>query len=189
MKKIIDMEHGEEIGLIDWEFIYDMQAIAPEQITADTIVLSHDLLAKIPTKWRPIKQKLAARIHGDETHVLAVSDVENQGNEFKIEGVLQRRGGEATLPFHRLMVFDKDRMEDDFIGSVITDAAGRFTLAFGRRTFSDFGFAEAVPDIYFRVFAWGGKDFQEIARVMPKDFKVSHFPDRKVVIDFGVVAI
>jgi hypothetical protein len=190
MKKLIDMDRREEIGVIDWEFVYDMQSIAPDMISADTIILNRELLTKIPAKWRVIKQKLSACIHRDETHFLAVSDLENQGNEFKIEGTIRRRESGESLAFHRLMVFDKDRLEDDFIGSIVSDAAGKFALAFGKRTFSDFGFAESIPDLYFRVFSWDReKRFVEIARVMPKDFKVSHFPDRKVAIDFGVIDI
>lgn len=189
MKKLIDLTSREEIGPIDWEFIYDMQSVAPELASADTIVLNRDLLGKIPAKWKTIKQKLAGRVARGETHHLAVSDVENQGSEFKIEGTLRRKHDGVPLAFHRVMVFDKDRFEDDFVGSVITDAAGRFTLAFGKKTFSDFGFAESTPDIYFRIFAWDTQRFNEIARTMPKDFKISQFPDKKVAIDFGVVEI
>jgi len=189
VKKLIDMTRREEIGTVDWEFIYDMQAIAPDHASADTMAVNRDLLAKVPVKWRAIKQKLAGRITGSETIQLAFSDIENQGCEFKIEGTLRRHEGSEPLAFHRVMVFDKDRFEDDFIGSVITDAAGRFMLAFGKKTFSDFGFAESTPDIYFRIFAWDGQRFNEIARTMPKDFKISQFPDKKVAIDFGVVEI
>jgi hypothetical protein len=92
-----------------------------------------------------------------------------------------------------VVVFDEDRFEDDYIGAVITDKNGNFTLSFGKKTFSDFGL-EAEPDIYFRVFQWQEERFVEIGRTMPRVFEKSEIKDleskeTKILIEFGVVTI
>ena len=61
MRLLIDMDNKSEIGMIDWEFIHDMQGIAPELITPEIIYLTQDFLDKIPGKWSKIRSKLEER--------------------------------------------------------------------------------------------------------------------------------
>lgn len=145
MRQLIDMNHKNEIDIIDWEFIHDMQGIVPELITPEMIRLTKEFLNEIPSKWREIKLKLAKHIDPKQVVYVAIADMENLGNEFKIRGTLKDKEGNV-LSFHRVIVYDEDRFEDDYIGSVITDKDGRFSLSFGRKTFSDFGL-EAEPEI------------------------------------------
>jgi hypothetical protein len=192
VRLLFDMNNKSEIGYIDWEFIHDMQGIAPELITPEIISLTPGFLSKIPKKWDKIKTKLKKHAAPDRTIYCAISDIENLGNEFKIRGVLKSKEGEI-LSFHKVVVFDEDRFEDDYIGAVITDMKGNFTLSFGKKTFSDFGL-EAEPDIYFRVFQWQGERFVEIGKTMPKVFEKSEIIDpdtkeKKILIEFGVVTI
>lgn len=187
MKLLIDMTHKNEIGFVDWEFIHDMQGIVPDLITPEIIYLSSKFLNKIPAKWNKIKAQLETHVSQKHVVHIAISDIENLGSEFKIRGTLKNKQGEA-LGFHRVVVFDEDRFEDDFIGAVITDKEGNFSLAFGKKVFSDFGL-EAEPDIYFKIFAWENGRFVEIARIMPEVFEKTETKEKKILIEFGVVTI
>jgi len=187
VRLLIDMEHKNEIGVIDWEFIHDMQGIAPELITPEIIYLTDGFLKKIPKKWSKIKSKLAEHIIPNHTVPCAISDLENLGNEFKIRGTLKNKKGDY-LSFHKVVVFDKDKFEDDYIGSVITDKKGNFTLSFGKKTFSDFGL-EQEPDIYFKVFFWQDERFVELGKTMPEVYERSETNDGKKIIEFGIVTL
>lgn len=192
MRLLFDMNNKSEIGYIDWEFIHDMQGIAPEFITPEIISLTPGFLSKIPKKWDKIKTKLKKHADPDHTIHCAISDIENLGDEFKIRGTLKNKEGEI-LGFHKIVVFDEDRFEDDYIGAIITDMKGNFTLSFGKKTFSDFGL-EAEPDIYFKIFKWEGERFVEIVKIIPKIFEKSEITDpdtkeKKILIEFGVVTI
>lgn len=192
MRLLFDMDNKSEIGYIDWEFIHDMQGIAPELITPEIIFLTPGFLSKVPKKWGKIKAKLKKHVDPDRTIHCAISDIENLGNEFKIRGTLKSKEGEI-LSFHKVVVFDEDRFEDDYIGAVITDKNGNFTLSFGKKTFSDFGL-EAEPDIYFKVFNWQEERFVEIGKTMPEVFEKSEVKnpetkEKKILIEFGVVTI
>jgi hypothetical protein len=192
VRLLFNLDNKSEIGYIDWEFIHDMQGISPELITPEIIYLTPAFLAKIPQKWNKIKAKLKRHANPDHTIHCAISDIENMGNEFKIRGTLKSKEGNI-LDFHKVVIFDKDRFEDDYIGAVITDKNGNFTLSFGKKTFSDFGL-EAEPDIYLKVYAWQDKQFVEIGKTMPKVFEKSELKapdsqDEKILIEFGVVTI
>jgi hypothetical protein len=181
------MNHKNEIGFVDWEFIHDMQGIVPELITPEIISLTKEFLNKIPGKWNKIKSKLAKHVDQKQTVYVAISDIENLGNEFKIRGILKDKKGDV-LSFHRVVVYDEDRFEDDYIGAVITDENGNFTLSFGKKTFSDFGL-ESEPDIYLKIFFWENGRFHEMGKVMPEIFEKSETREEKKIIEFGVVVI
>lgn len=187
MRLLIDMDNKSEIGVIDWEFIHDMQGIAPDKITPEIIYLTRDFLENIPEKWGKIKHKLQGHVDPDKTIHCAISDIENMGNEFKLHGTLQSHSGDV-LDFHKVIVYDKDKFEDDYIGAVISDKSGRFSLAFGKKTFSDFGL-EAEPDIYFKVFRWTGERFDFMDQTMPELFERTETASEKIIYEFGVVKI
>ena len=187
MKLLINMDNKSEIGMIDWEFIHDMQGIAPELITPEIIYLSQDFLKRIPDKWNKIKSKLKTHVVPKRTIHCAISDIENLGNEFKVRGTFKSKNGDI-LKFHKVAVFDKDRFEDDYIGTAVTDENGIFTLSFGKKTFSDFGL-EDEPDIYFKVFAWKDERFVEIGKTMPQVFEKIETAEGKIILDFGIVMI
>jgi hypothetical protein len=181
------MDNKSEIGVIDWEFIHDMQGIAPEMITPELIYLTQNFLNKIPAKWAKIKKLLSKHVSPKGPVHCAISDIENLGNEFKVKGTFKNQEGNV-LAFHKVVVYDKDKFEDDFIGAVITDKDGAFSLAFGKKTFSDFGM-EAEPDIYFKVYSWNGKLFQELGKTMPDVFERIETSDDKIIYQFGVVTL
>lgn len=187
MRNLIDMDNKVEIGYIDWEFIHDMQGIAPDLINPEFICLGRQFLDKIPKKWEKIRIKLGKHLKGKETVYAAISDVENLGDEFKIRGTLKDKKGNV-LGFHKVVVFDEDRFEDDYIGAVITDKSGNFSLSFGKKTFSDFGL-EAEPDIYFKIFFWKDGRFDELGRVMPEVRKKSETSEGKIIIEFDTVEL
>lgn len=187
MRLLINMDNKSEIGFIDWEFIHDMQGIVPKMVTPEIIYLTNDFLDQIPEKWDKIRAKLETHVVSNRTVHCAISDLENLGNEFKLRGTLKSTEGDI-LPFHKVVIFDKDRFEDDYIGAVISDKNGLFSLSFGKKTFSDFGL-EAEPDIYFKIFTWQDERFVEVARTMPEVFEKTEIGDEKVIFEFGVVTI
>jgi hypothetical protein len=187
VRLLIDMDNKSEIGVIDWEFIHDMQGVAPEMITPEIIYLTREFLEKIPAKWDKIKGKLKEHLTAKQPVHCAISDIENLGNEFKLRGTLHNNEGEP-LGFHKVVVYDKDRFEDDYIGAVISNKKGEFTLAFGKKTFSDFGL-EAEPDIYFKIFSWNGERFLELAKTMPPVHERVETDEDKIIYEFGVVNI
>jgi len=186
MRRLVDMDNKSEAGLIDWEFIHDMQGIAPDQITPEQIYLTRDFIKKIPEKWHAIKTKLAEHVSPDKIIHLAISDLENMGNEFKVRGIFKNKKGEV-LAFHKIVLYDEDRFQDDYLGAVISNAEGEFTLAFGKKVFSDSGL-ETEPDIYFRVYYWENGNFHELGRIMPDVFQKTEAGNH-VVIEFGVISI
>jgi hypothetical protein len=187
MRLLFNMDNKSEIGIIDWEFIHDMQGIAPELITPEIIHLTRDFLEKIPEKWDKIKEKLEPHVSRKKPIHCAIADIENLGNEFKLRGILKSKNGDV-LDFYKVVVYDEDRFEDDYIGAVITGKNGEFTLAFGKKTFSDFGL-EAEPDIYFKVFSWQNNQFVPYGKTMPEVFEKTETADNKIIFNYGVVTI
>jgi len=187
MKQLVDMSNKSDIGIVDWEFIHDMQGIAPELITPQLISLTHEFLEKIPEKWHEIKKKL--EMHAAVNHIVyaAISDIENLGDDFKLRASLKDKSGKI-LSFYKVVIYDEDKFEDDFIGAVITDKNGEFSLNFGKKTFSDFGL-EAEPDIYFKVYEFENAEFKEIGRVMPEVFEKTTTIGKKTILEFGVVTL
>lgn len=187
MKRLIDMDNKSDVGTIDWEFIHDMQGIVPNLINYNVMILKRDFLERIPEKYTKIKKKLAHHLAKRSAIHLAFSDIENQGNEFKVTGKLVNKQG-RPLAFHKVEIYDEDRFEDDFIGSVISDEQGNFSMLFGKKVFSDFGL-ESLPDIYFKVFEWKKDQFVEIIRIMPDPHEVSETDQEKHLLEFGVIEV
>ncbi len=71
------------------------------------------------------------------------------GSKFTVEGtVINKLNKQGILDLH-VLVYDKDRLRDDFLGIGITDANGKFSLEFDA---SDFGFfRDRHPELYFIV--------------------------------------
>jgi len=187
VRQLIDMDNKSDVGFIDWEFIHDMQGTAPEMITPEIIFLTREFLNKIPAQWSNIKAKLGNHVSPDRTIHCAISDIENLGDDFKIKGTLKSKDG-TPLAFHKAVVYDKDRFEDDYLGAVITDKNGFFSLAFGKKTFSDSGL-ESEPDIYFKLFTWKESHFIKLTEIMPEVFEKTETAGKKVLIDFGVIIV
>ncbi len=187
MRNLIDMDGKSDIGHIDWEFIHDMQAIDPDHITPEIVYLTKDFLDKIPEKWSVIKSKLAGHVKKGKTVHIGIEDVENLGNDFKIRGILKDKQGHP-MAFCKIVAMDKDPVEDDYLGAIITNKDGEFTLSFGKRTFSDFNM-EAEPDVYFKVFTWRDSKFYPIGSVTPEVLEKVTTREGKIVFEFGVVEL
>jgi len=187
MRKVVNMDKKVEVGFIDWEFIHDMQDIVPDMITPEVILLTKKFIGKIPVKWKKIKSVLSPHVDSEEIVHLAISDIENMGNEFKVRGTLKNKDGKA-LSFHKIIVFDKDRFEDDYIGGVISNKKGAFTLSFGKKTFRDFGF-ESEPNIYLKIYSWKDDHFEEIERVVPRISKKIETSEKNIIYELGIVKV
>ncbi len=55
----------------------------------------------------------------------------------------------------RVRAFDKDLIFDDKLGDTLTDAEGKFTIAYTEAQFRDFH--ETLPDLYIRIYDGSGK--------------------------------
>ena len=190
MRLLVDMKGRRDVAAVDWEFLYELNNAAGDLVEHDRIRVNSQLLRKIPAKWAEVKDALR-RALGDEDEIwVAVSDVEIKGNEYIIEGSLQGPDGKP-LGFHKLEVLDKDLLEDDFIGKVVTTAKGEFRLGFGPETFNDFPWirTETMPDFIFRVHEWKEDHFTLVHKFKPKPLKVTKFGKQKMVVNFGAVTV
>ncbi len=190
MRLLVDMNGRRDVAAVDWEFLYELKNAAGELVEHDRIRVNSQLLRKIPAKWAEVKDALR-RALGDEDEIwVAISDVEIKGNDYIIEGTLQRPDGKP-LEFHKLEVLDKDILEDDFIGKVVTTGKGEFRLGFGPETFNDFPWirTETMPDFIFRVYEWKGDHFDPVLKLKPKPLKVTKFGKQKVLVIFGAVTV
>lgn len=190
MRLLVDMNGRRDVAAVDWEFLYELKNTAGELVEHDRICVNSQLLRRIPAKWAAVKDALRKALDDKEEIWVAISDVEIKGNEYIIEGALQHPDG-TPLGFHKLEVLDKDLLEDDFIGKVVTTAQGEFRLAFGAETFNDFPWVrtESMPDFIFRVHEWKGDHFNLIHRFRPKPLKVTKFGKEKVLVQFGTVTV
>ena len=190
MRLLVDMKGRRDVAAVDWEFLYELKNAAGDLVEHDRIRVNSLLLRKIPAKWAAVKEALRGALGGEEEIWVAVSDVEIKGNDYIIEGVLQRPDGKP-LEFHKLEVLDKDLLEDDFIGKVVTTAKGEFRLGFGPETFNDFPWirTETMPDFIFRVHEWKGDHFDFVLKLRPKPLKVTKFAKEKIVVEFGAITV
>jgi hypothetical protein len=190
MRLLVDMNGRRDVAAVDWEFLYELKNAAGDLVEHDRIRVNSQLLRKIPAKWAAIKDALRGALGEAEEIWVAISDVEIKGNDYIIEGALQRPDG-TPLEFHKLEVLDKDLLEDDFIGKVVTTANGEFRLGFGPETFNDFPWirTETMPDFIFRVHEWKGDHFTLVHKFKPKPLKVTKFGKEKMVVEFGAVTV
>jgi len=190
MRLLVDMNGRRDVAAVDWEFLYELKNAAVDLVEHDRICVNSQLLRKIPAKWAAVKDALRKALDDKEEIWVAISDVEIKGNDYIIEGTLQRPDGKP-LEFHKLEVLDKDMLEDDFIGKVVTTAKGDFRLGFGAETFNDFPWirTESMPDFIFRVHEWNENHFDPVHKFRPKPLKVTKFGKEKVVVEFGAVTV
>ena len=189
MRRLINLDQKKDLGVIDWEFIHEMQGIVPDLIKFDQLKLTKEFLKNIPSRWEEISRKLKNDLKGKDHIHFALSDIENRGNEFKLTGRLVDEEINP-LDFYKVQIFDQDKWEDDYMGSVLTDGNGEFSLLFGKAVFSDFLGLEAMPDIYFKIFAWNGKDFELYRKkIMPTPHEVTKTSLDKTLIAFGTIIV
>lgn len=72
---------------------------------------------------------------------------------FRVRGVLLEEGTGSPVAGHRVAVFDRDLVRDDFLGDCDSDAEGRFEIRFLESDFKDA--MEVRPDLYLQVFELG----------------------------------
>jgi hypothetical protein len=73
---------------------------------------------------------------------------------YLVSGVVLAESGRA-LAGAVVELWDKDHLDDDYLGQTETDAGGRFSLAFDRSRFQGLLKLEKYPDVYFKVFKDG----------------------------------
>lgn len=78
-----------------------------------------------------------------------------RGQDFRVKGVVRELDTGHPLPGLVVAAFDRDFVDDDFLGESETDAAGRFEIHFTDAEFKDV--IESQPDLYLCVFRPGTK--------------------------------
>jgi hypothetical protein len=73
----------------------------------------------------------------------------------RVIGTIVEQGSKKPLQGLRVRAFDKDWVLDDKLGDALTDAAGRFEIAYTEVQFRDL--EETLPDVYIRVYDATGK--------------------------------
>ena len=72
---------------------------------------------------------------------------------FQVDGVVREQESGRPLPGLVVCAFDKDVLQDDYLGECETDASGRFEIRFTDADFKDA--TESRPDISLCVFSPG----------------------------------
>ncbi len=67
-----------------------------------------------------------------------------------VTGVVVARDGGGPVPRAEVEVYDKDLLHNDHLGTAVTDAEGRFHVAFAWSDYKD-AFLEGRPDIFVKV--------------------------------------
>ena len=72
-----------------------------------------------------------------------------KGSKFTVEGTIKNKLTKEGVEDLHVLVYDKDRLKDDFLGIGITDTSGKFQVKFDASAF-DF-FLDRHPELYFIV--------------------------------------
>lgn len=73
----------------------------------------------------------------------------------RVIGTIVEEGSKKPLQGLRVRAYDKDWVFDDRLGETLTDATGRFEIAYTEVQFRDL--EETLPDLYLRVYDASGK--------------------------------
>ncbi len=76
-----------------------------------------------------------------------------QWKNHRVSGVVVERDSKTPIAGLMVNAFDRDVIQDDYLGQSETDGEGRFEIRFTDEAFKDFG--EAHPDIYLCIFKAG----------------------------------
>ncbi|MEL7427009.1 MAG: hypothetical protein AAFN81_28710 [Bacteroidota bacterium] len=71
------------------------------------------------------------------------------GSVYTVRGTVKHQSTNEGIQDLHVLLYDDDRVKDDFLGIGVTDAAGAFSISFDRSKFSKF--FEREPDLYFIV--------------------------------------
>ena len=73
----------------------------------------------------------------------------------RVIGTVVEAGSRKPLAGLRVRAYDKDWVLDDKLGDTVTDATGRFEIAYTESQYRDL--EETLPDLYLRVYDASGK--------------------------------
>jgi hypothetical protein len=193
-KRIWDMDNRNVLGEVPWQFIFDLEEIAPYLANSEMIVLNHDLLSKIPAEWKPEHDKLLNYLGQQKEIFLAVSHMYQEGRDYTVSGSLKKSG--MPLGYHKIIFYDYHRIFDHYITSIITDQKGEFEFSF------DSGFLHhhrlrkktigiGVPDFLLKIFAWQDHAFNLIDTIMiePGQMEIERPGEKQMIIRLGDIIL
>jgi len=189
MKRMTEIENGTDAGMIPWDFVYELEGLAPDKVSPQLIKLDLALVGLVPEKWLDQRHRLLS-VLAERKHVfLALSDMRETGQHIRVTGSLKSSSGEA-LTYHQVVFFDKDWIEDDYLACVVTDGTGSFECCFSKESFRDIPvLGEQMPDLLLKVTQWKETEFRGVAEIQVKPERVSKPDDNKVLIDLGIVRV
>jgi hypothetical protein len=187
-KRIWDMDNGEVLGEVPWQFIFDMEEIAPDLANSEMILLNHELLSKIPSQWKAEHDLLFKHLGHRKEIFLAVSHMFQEGREYTVSGSLKKLG--TPLKYRKIIFYDYHRIFDHYITSIITDHRGDFEFSFDRSFLHYHRLRKkkiSPPDFLLKIFAWQDHDFKLIATLMiePEQMDIEVSADEKMIIKLG----
>ena len=71
------------------------------------------------------------------------------GSTYTLVGTVKNQKDNTGIPDLHVLVYDKDRLKDDFLGVAVTNASGAFRLKFDKSKFT--GLLDRTPELYFIV--------------------------------------
>ena len=192
MKRIWDLEKGYLLGVVPWQFVFDMEEIAPDLANSEMVILNHDLLSKIPAQWKSEHDKLFDYLGQQKEIFLGVSHMYQEGREYTVSGALVKSG--VPLKYHKIIFYDYHRIFDHYITSIITDPKGEFEFSFDSSFLHHHRLrkkAIGVPDFLLKIFDWKDHQFKLINTVMiePGQMKIERPAEKEMIIRLGTIVL
>ena len=187
-KRIWDMDRCNVLGEVPWQFIFDMEEIAPDLANSEMIVLNHDLLAKIPAEWKLEHDKLFKYLGQRKEISLAVSHMYQEGREYTVSGSLRKPGMPPGC--HKIIFYDYHRIFDHYITSIITDQKGEFEFSFDSSFLHHHRWRKktmSVPDFLLKIFAWRDHAFNlvDTQMIQPGQMQIERPNEKEMTIKLG----
>ena len=182
------MDRFNLLGEVPWQFIFDMEEIAPDLANSEMIILNHDLLAKIPADWRLEHDKLFKYLGLRKEIFLAVSHMYQEGREYTVSGYLTKAG--KLLGYHKIIFYDYHRIFDHYITSIITNQKGEFEFSFDSSFLHHHRVRKqtlSAPDFLLKIFAWRDHGFYLVntVKIEPQHMEIKRPSEKEMIISLG----
>ena len=189
MRKLINLENGEIIGVVPWFEISEAMKKKSDLLKSAIIMVNNSLINLLPDESKTMR-KLLTEYYKQNKKVaslpVGVSDTVINTHDFICKGRLRNKNGDPLVSY-KIWLYDKDFMEDDYLGSVITDKNGEFEFSFSYSAFREFG--EKIPDFLIKIFKYNNNEFKLIIdNKRIENFEQSLEKGFKI-IDFGEIII
>jgi len=189
MRKLINLENGEIIGEVPWFEISDAMKKKADLLKSAIIMVNNSLINLLPSESKTMR-KLLNEYYKKSKKItslpVGVSDTIIDTHDFICKGILKDKNGNPLVSY-KLWIYDKDLIENDYLGSVITDKNGEFEFSFSYSAFRDFG--EKIPDFLIKIFKYDDNEFKLIVNDRKIEDFVENLEKNFNIVDFGEIII